>query len=125
MNTFIFSNHLSCTQSAPACPSWPGLKTYASCSSIVRRMCIQKFFTRTQRPDLTVEYERLRTAVIYCLATVGGTRLWLDGEVGLPLQDGVDEFGVVSVHGVVSICGCHLGHGGPCRGLGNGSQRQS
>lgn len=79
----------------------------------------------TQSPDLTVESERLRTPVVYSLATVGSTRLWLDGEVGLPLQDGVDELGVVSVHGVVSICGCHLGHSGPCRGLGNGSQRQS
>lgn len=89
------------------------------------RCAFKKFFMRTQRPDLTVEYERLRTPVVYSLATVGGTRLWLDGEVGLPLQDGVDELGVVSVHGVVSICGCHLGHGGPCRGSGNGSQRQS
>lgn len=44
------------------------------------------------------------------------TRLWLHGEVGLPLQDGVDELGVVSKHGIISICGCHLGHRGPCRG---------
>lgn len=83
----------------------------------------------SQRSDLRVESERLRTlvdSVVYSLATVAtGTRLWLDGEVGLPLQDGVDELGVVAVHGVVSVCGCHLGHGGPCRGLGNGSQRQS
>lgn len=49
------------------------------------------------------------------------TRLWLHREVGLPLQDGVDELGVVPEHRIISICGCHLGHCGACwRGEGGG-----
>lgn len=40
----------------------------------------------------------------------------LHREVGLPLQDGVDELGVVSKHGVVGIRGCHPGNRGPCGG---------
>lgn len=40
----------------------------------------------------------------------------LHREVGLPLQDGVDELGVVSKHGVVGIRGRHLGNRGPCGG---------
>lgn len=46
------------------------------------------------------------------------TRLRLHREVGLPLQDGVDELGVVPEHGVVRIRGRHLRHRGPCWGWG-------
>lgn len=42
----------------------------------------------------------------------------LHGEVGLPLQDGVDELGIVSEHGVVGVRGHHPGHRGACWGGG-------
>lgn len=45
---------------------------------------------------------------------VDRTCFGLHGEVGLPLQDGVDELGVVSQRGVVGVRGRHPGHRGPC-----------
>lgn len=47
--------------------------------------------------------------------SVSHTCLWLHREVGLPLQNGVDELGVVAKRGVISICGRHLEHGGACQ----------
>lgn len=43
------------------------------------------------------------------------TCLGLHGEVGLPLQDGVEQTGVGPGLGVVSVGGRHPGDGGPWR----------
>lgn len=59
MNIFIFSHHSSCTQSAPACPSWPGLKAGLCklqfyCQSDVHSKVL--YAHSKQRPDRRAEY---------------------------------------------------------------------
>lgn len=70
-------------------------------------------FDRLVQPPLVTTKSEFK---LNAHVAVGVTCLWLHREVRLPLQDGVDELGIVSKHGIISICGCHLGHCGPCGG---------
>lgn len=52
--------------------------------------------------------------VCLCVVLRGRTCVGVDGEVGLPLQDAVDDPGAVPVRGVVGVARRHLQHRRAC-----------